>query len=67
MNIASSPNECEQWVRGLRFLVEDSLNSPHEQQMDIWLRKELCCLADVSTINNDEYDLNYMIMNKKES
>ncbi|KAI2805487.1 hypothetical protein RDWZM_008746 [Blomia tropicalis] len=50
---ASSPNECEQWVRGLRFLSSDSLRVPYEQQMDIWLRKELCQLPDPSNITND--------------
>ena len=29
-------------------------NCPHEQQMDIWLRKELCSIDTVNA-SNDEY------------
>jgi phosphatidylinositol phospholipase C gamma-1 len=35
-----SPRECEQWVRGLRFLIEDTLKSSYSLQVEIWLRKE---------------------------
>nr|XP_027200058.1 1-phosphatidylinositol 4,5-bisphosphate phosphodiesterase gamma-2-like [Dermatophagoides pteronyssinus] len=51
---AASSIECEQWIRGIRFLINDSLNAPHEQQMDIWLRKEISNTAD--TNDQTSYD-----------
>lgn len=55
MCIATSLAECEQWVRGLRHLAEEANNGPYEQQVDIWLRKEICSL-DVDNTANDEYE-----------
>jgi len=38
--VALSEKECELWVRGLRFLVDDTIAAPYPSQLDIWLRKE---------------------------
>ncbi|OTF75191.1 hypothetical protein BLA29_004145 [Euroglyphus maynei] len=51
---ASSSTECEQWIRGLRYLAKDSLNAPHEQQMDIWLRKEISSVDVAELTSCDE-------------
>lgn len=42
------------WLRGLRYLVAECSRTPYETQMDIWLRKELCRMADPLSLINDE-------------
>lgn len=37
---AFSETECELWVRGLRHLVQDTINAPYPLQVERWLRKE---------------------------
>lgn len=37
---AFSEKECELWVRGLRHLVPDTIESPYPLQVERWLRKE---------------------------
>ncbi|XP_069674413.1 1-phosphatidylinositol 4,5-bisphosphate phosphodiesterase gamma-1 isoform X2 [Periplaneta americana] len=37
---ALSEKECELWVRALRHLVPDTINSPYPLQVERWLRKE---------------------------
>ncbi|XP_046736207.1 1-phosphatidylinositol 4,5-bisphosphate phosphodiesterase gamma-1 [Diprion similis] len=37
---AISETECELWVRGLRHLVQDTINAPYPLQVERWLRKE---------------------------
>lgn len=38
--IAFSEQECENWIRGLRYMVNDTLSSPYPLEMERWLRKE---------------------------
>lgn len=35
-----SPRECEHWVRGIRFLTEDTIKTSYPLQVERWLRKE---------------------------
>ncbi|XP_063989882.1 1-phosphatidylinositol 4,5-bisphosphate phosphodiesterase gamma-1 [Diachasmimorpha longicaudata] len=37
---AFSEKECELWVKGLRYLVKDTINAPYPLQVERWLRKE---------------------------
>ena len=37
---ASSPKECEHWIKGIRFLMEETMSAPHPLHVDSWLRKE---------------------------
>uniref|UniRef100_A0A1Y1KG69 1-phosphatidylinositol 4,5-bisphosphate phosphodiesterase gamma n=1 Tax=Photinus pyralis TaxID=7054 RepID=A0A1Y1KG69_PHOPY len=37
---AFSEKECELWVKGLRYLVRDTINSPYPLQVQTWLRRE---------------------------
>ncbi|XP_018565095.1 1-phosphatidylinositol 4,5-bisphosphate phosphodiesterase gamma-1-like [Anoplophora glabripennis] len=41
LNIAAtSEADCDQWIRGLRYLVKDTINAPYLLQVQAWLRKE---------------------------
>lgn len=37
---ALSEKECEMWVKGLKYMVTDTINSPYSLQVERWLRKE---------------------------
>ncbi|KAK0087269.1 hypothetical protein PV325_001367 [Microctonus aethiopoides] len=37
---AFSERECELWVKGLRYLVQDTIKAPYPLQVERWLRKE---------------------------
>lgn len=37
---ALSEKECELWIKGLRHLVQDTINAPYPLQVERWLRKE---------------------------
>ncbi|XP_034945841.1 1-phosphatidylinositol 4,5-bisphosphate phosphodiesterase gamma-1 [Chelonus insularis] len=37
---AFSEKECELWVKGLRYLVQDTIKAPYPLQVERWLRKE---------------------------
>ncbi|RWS31552.1 phospholipase C gamma-like protein, partial [Leptotrombidium deliense] len=43
---AMSPKECEQWVRGIRYLISDTLTAPYPLQVESWLRKEFYAMHD---------------------
>lgn len=38
--VALSEKECEMWIKGLKFMVPDTCNSPYPTQVERWLRKE---------------------------
>ncbi|XP_018333855.1 1-phosphatidylinositol 4,5-bisphosphate phosphodiesterase gamma-1 [Agrilus planipennis] len=38
--VALSKSECELWIRGLRYLVKDTINAPYPLQVQTWLRRE---------------------------
>lgn len=37
---AFSEKECELWIKGLRYLVQDTIKAPYPLQVERWLRKE---------------------------
>lgn len=37
---AITAKDCEQWLKGLRYLVADTVSSPYPLQVERWLRKE---------------------------
>lgn len=37
---ALSERECELWIKGLRYLVKDTLNAPYPLLLESWLRRE---------------------------
>ncbi|CAB0003270.1 unnamed protein product [Nesidiocoris tenuis] len=43
---AISEKECELWIRGLRYLVEDTINAPYPLQVERWLRKEFYAMEN---------------------
>ena len=38
--VAHSEKECEMWIKGLKFIVNDTIHSPYPLQVERWLRKE---------------------------
>lgn len=38
--LALSEVECDLWIRGLRYLVKDTINAPYPLQVQAWLRRE---------------------------
>ena len=40
MFTALSEKECELWVKGLRYLVQDTIYAPYPLQVERWLRKK---------------------------
>lgn len=38
--IAFSKQECEKWLEGLRYMVNDTIQSPYSLQIERWLRRE---------------------------
>lgn len=37
---AFSEQECENWIRGLRYMTNDTISSSYPLEMERWLRKE---------------------------
>ena len=44
--LALSEKECELWIRGLRYLIPDSINAPYPLQVERWLRKEFYAMEN---------------------
>ncbi|XP_022652107.1 1-phosphatidylinositol 4,5-bisphosphate phosphodiesterase gamma-1-like isoform X2 [Varroa jacobsoni] len=44
--VATSVADCELWVRGLRYLVEDTVGAPYPLQVERWLRKEFYTMTN---------------------
>lgn len=38
--VALSEKECEMWIKGLKYMVADTINAPYWLQVERWLRKE---------------------------
>ncbi|RWS14774.1 1-phosphatidylinositol 4:5-bisphosphate phosphodiesterase gamma-1-like protein [Dinothrombium tinctorium] len=47
---AMSPKECEQWVRGIKYLTVETLNAPYPLQVESWLRKEFYAMEDCNGV-----------------
>jgi phosphatidylinositol phospholipase C gamma-1 len=38
--VAHSEKECEMWIKGIKYMLNDTINSPYPLQVERWLRKE---------------------------
>lgn len=38
--VAATPQNCEQWIKGIKFLSDESFKAAYPLQFDRWLRKE---------------------------
>lgn len=38
--LALSEEECDIWMKGLKYMVQDTIHSPYPLQVERWLRKE---------------------------
>lgn len=43
---ALSEKECELWIKGLRYLVQDTITAPYPLQVERWLRKEFYAMEN---------------------
>lgn len=46
--VAHSEKECEMWIKGLKYMVNDSVNSPYPLQVERWLRKEFYAMENTN-------------------
>ncbi|XP_033208477.1 1-phosphatidylinositol 4,5-bisphosphate phosphodiesterase gamma-1 isoform X2 [Belonocnema kinseyi] len=44
--MALSEKECELWVKGLKHLVQDTINAPYPLQVERWLRREFYAMEN---------------------
>ncbi|XP_018494683.1 1-phosphatidylinositol 4,5-bisphosphate phosphodiesterase gamma-1 [Galendromus occidentalis] len=44
--VATTLQECDQWVRGSRYLVEDTIGASYPLQVERWLRKEFYTMVN---------------------
>ncbi|XP_066587493.1 1-phosphatidylinositol 4,5-bisphosphate phosphodiesterase gamma-1 isoform X2 [Prorops nasuta] len=44
---ALSEKECELWVKGLKYLMLDTINAPYPLQVERWLRKEFYAMESL--------------------
>ncbi|XP_023319124.1 1-phosphatidylinositol 4,5-bisphosphate phosphodiesterase gamma-1 isoform X2 [Trichogramma pretiosum] len=47
---ALSEKECELWVKGLRYLVQDTINATYPLQVERWLRKEFYSMENSNEV-----------------
>ncbi|KAH8303730.1 hypothetical protein KR018_008971 [Drosophila ironensis] len=47
--VALSEIEADNWVRGLRYMVRDTLSAPYTMQIDRWLRREYYQIENVNS------------------
>lgn len=46
--VAHSEKECEMWLKGLKFMVSDTVSSPYPLHVERWLRKEFYAMENVN-------------------
>ncbi|XP_011187776.2 1-phosphatidylinositol 4,5-bisphosphate phosphodiesterase gamma-1 [Zeugodacus cucurbitae] len=46
--VALSEQEADNWVRGLRYMVQDTVNAPYPLQVERWLRREYYAIENSS-------------------
>jgi phosphatidylinositol phospholipase C, gamma-1 len=44
--VAHSERECDMWIKGVKYLLSDTLNSPYPIQIERWLRKEFYAMEN---------------------
>ncbi|CAB0038593.1 unnamed protein product [Trichogramma brassicae] len=48
--LSLSEKECELWVKGLRYLVQDTINATYPLQVERWLRKEFYSMENSNEV-----------------
>lgn len=46
--VAHSEKECEMWIKGLKYMVHDTVHSPYSLQVERWLRKEFYAMENTN-------------------
>jgi phosphatidylinositol phospholipase C, gamma-1 len=46
--VAHSEKECEMWIKGLKYMVNDTIHSPYPLQVEIWIRKEFYAMENTN-------------------
>lgn len=46
--VAHSEKECEMWIKGLKYMVNDINHSPYPLQVERWLRKEFYAMENLN-------------------
>lgn len=46
--VAHSEKECEMWIKGLKYMVNDTVYSPYPLQVERWLRKEFYSMENTN-------------------
>jgi phosphatidylinositol phospholipase C, gamma-1 len=46
--VAHSEKECEMWIKGLKYMVNDTISSPYGLQVERWLRKEFYAMENTN-------------------
>lgn len=44
--VAHSEKECDMWIKGLKYMLSDTINSPYPIQVERWLRKEFYAMEN---------------------
>lgn len=44
--VAHSEKECEMWIKGIKHMLNDTINSPYPIQVERWLRKEFYAMEN---------------------
>lgn len=45
---AQTDKECDAWVKGVRFLIEEAINASYPLQIERWLRKEFYAIENAN-------------------
>lgn len=48
--VATSSKDCEQWIRGIEYLVSDTVSAPYPLQVERWLRKEFYSMQNLRNV-----------------
>lgn len=51
--VAFSEQECENWIKGIKYMVMDTINSPYPLQVERWLRKEFYAIENANLHSRD--------------
>ena len=46
--VAHSEKECEMWIKGLKYMVNDTISSPYPLATERWLRKEFYAMENTN-------------------
>ncbi|XP_055373041.1 1-phosphatidylinositol 4,5-bisphosphate phosphodiesterase gamma-1 [Condylostylus longicornis] len=52
--VAFSEQECENWVKGIKYMVSDTIKAPYSLQLERWLRKEYYSIENANLHSNSK-------------